>query len=537
MSTPGYYPLGRIPDVVNSSCATEIYTAYQNGDLEYQTDGEYIYAWTKDQKTEFIIDVPSGTLETRAGKRKYRCRLTEYEVKWALTFLAKRPVSNVVPISSTASVGKTFLVPMWCRRTPLILEFNADTYEWTLHQGYAALGETAYIVSPYASLACPPTSEADMVQIREAWKRGVEKWGAVRFTLAVLPYIAPHLKKRAVPLIIGKMRSGKTSMIDSIFSNWPQDLSIRTSLPSYAGLRDLLTTYNVVADDVNESINNRFDFVSIIVPYYDRQAVTRVGRELRRRDYFLRGTLIMASNNPAIELYSVADRMIAIDVEKFGRPPFPEIVIPESPWFIATPIVGLYVMERLEGLLAYLKTYDQFGDHVVDMPMEDLDPAVNFYRWLYRKLNKAKAEGCDVQRNRYLCGDDWCLRYDVRYIPHPSVGDTVVVTNGVSVNDSVTASVSKSLTFMRYTVGMVRLYLNRLNIPAKYWSHYFFIPCGQLDSVLETLRVFGLPAEKTKPQIFVSDTEGGGEEIEATEVLSEETPSAPSEAEAKAKTQ
>jgi len=478
-------------------CIGDLAREYAQGNITYTIDGDFIFADTKEGevKKSWDVNLASWVVYKTEGKRRYKCRMNNNELVWVLTFLAKTPVTNAVEINAAKVAGNTVVIPAWCDNTPVVM--TVDISKWTISLGpYAAVGGVHYSPGRYASLYCPPTTPLkDPRAVRKAVTDMVATYGTSLTTLAILPYINPVFQKRYVPLVLGRMRSGKTSILQSIRPIWPHN-TIQVSSPSTAAARNLLVTHHLIADDVAESVNTPFDY-TLIVAYFDRNEIPRVRTsDLKVTSYPLRGTLAMATNNPQISLTSISDRVIIVDVDKVkaavGLPVSikPEI---EPSWFILSPLflgVPTTLFSYMAGIRAEVTDIKNQIDEPTKIVLENMDPMVYFYRWLYYRLAKLRANDCRGRGVKVIENDYWAS-FDVRYIPHPSVGDVVSVTvsRTLSASDS-EYSVSFGTARQKYGVIQVRFYLERLNIPYRSQGNVFMVPCSRIDDIIEVLRPY-----------------------------------------------
>jgi hypothetical protein len=291
------------------------------------------------------------------------------------------------------------------------------------------------------------------------------------------------------------MRSGKTSILQAIRPLWPSN-TVQVSSPTTAAVRNLLVGHHVIADDVAESVNTPFDY-TLIVAYFDRNEIPRVRvTDLRVTSFPLRGTLAMATNNPQISLTSISDRVIIVDVDRVkatvGLPVSIKADI-EPAWFILSPLflgVPTTLFSYMAGLRADATDVKNQIDEPTKIVLDNMDPMVYFYRWLYYRLARLRATECRGRGVKVIENDYWAS-FDVRYIPHPSVGDTVSVTvsRSLSASDS-EYSVSFGTARQKYGVVQVRFYLERLNIPYRSQGNVFMVPCSRIDDIIEVLRPY-----------------------------------------------
>ena len=478
-------------------CIGDLAREYAQGNITYTIDGDFIFADAKEgeAKKSWDINLATWVVAKTEGKRKYKCRMNNNELVWVMTFLAKTPIANAVEINAAKVVGNTAIIPAWCGNTPVVM--TADISQWTISLGtYAAVGGTYYSPGRYASLYCPPTTPLDNPrEVRKAVTGMVSTYGTSLTTLAILPYINPIFQKRYVPLVLGRMRSGKTSILQAIRTLWPSN-TIQVSSPTTASVRNLLVSHHVIADDVAESVNTPFDY-TLIVAYFDRNEIPRVRTsDLKVTSYPLRGSLVMATNNPQISLTSISDRVIIVDVDKVkatvGLPVSIKADI-EPAWFILSPLflgVPTTLFSYMAGLRADATDVKSQIDEPTKIVLDNMDPMVYFYRWLYYRLARLRANDCRGRGVKVIENEYWAS-FDVRYIPHPSVGDTVSVTvsRTLSASDS-EYSVSFGTARQKYGVMQVRFYLERLNIPYRSQGNVFMVPCSRIDDIIEVLRPY-----------------------------------------------
>jgi len=246
-----------------------------------------------------------------------------------------------------------YVVPMYIGARPYVVVVDRKQ-GIVRHMPSFDAGDVVYMAAPSASLGVLPPAgskfDSEERQRLLAVIARIAQYGPEVTALSLLPYLHPHSRKRHVPVLVGPMRGGKTETAHFAFGHWPQPKH-RASVPSLAGLRNMLAFHHVFADDVGEDPNVMFSW-RIVVPYFDRHGIPR-GNPLNPRQYvmvYMRGALLVATNDPADDIRSVQDRVRyfypseKVLKERPSGEPYPELawlaVCPAlfkalPPWFSA----------------------------------------------------------------------------------------------------------------------------------------------------------------------------------------------------------
>lgn len=482
-------------------CISDLVQSYALGHLKYTVYGDTIFAEDTDGTAQWDIYLQNslvvGRFTSEKGKvRTAKCKMNDSELAWVMTYLAKTPTVGIAYLTSAKAVGDWVLVPGWCKNSPFIFAYKPAERLYTV-ASYFQAGDVTYMAAPGASMWCPPTQEAPMDKIFSGFTDFVYKYGVTKTVIALLPWLNAIFEKRYVPIILGPMRSGKTSLARALTATWPQLSTRYVSLASTASVRNLLATRHVVADDVDEGVT-KFDW-TLIVAYFDRNAITRVSPDnLQLREFYLRGAFLMATNNPDLSLASISDRVMLIDATKFinGGVPPPPVEAPVDPGWLIAPILKFTIPSTLYSAIGYIRAIAaELNDPAktlepLKLYMKDLDPEVIFLAQLRRILSKTRAEGCRGARVRIINNEFYvAIRPERMYHPVSTGYVDFSFSEGVT-NNAPMASQSVHVARKAYNIGQARWYLERHGIPYRSDYKYIYIKCDDIDKIIESLEAF-----------------------------------------------
>jgi hypothetical protein len=412
-------------------------------------------------------------------------------------------------------------------------------------------GDAVYMAAPNASLGVlPPAGSRLDTEERERLLAVIAKiaeYGPEVTALSLLPYLQPHARKRHVPVLVGPMRGGKTVTATFAFSHWPNPKYF-TSMASFAGLRNMLALHHVLADDVGEDPNTMFTW-RLVIPYFERAGVPR-GSPLDPRRYttvYMRGALLISTNNPADDIRSVQDRVRyfhppeKVVRERPSGEPYPELA-----WLAVCPLLFKLLPPWFsaldEGYASLLDIGQSLGVWPQDLrPLDppnfepNDDPLRAFLYQLYTKLKRLVRRTEDLLRETYrgdaqLDEEGWAKKMEDAICNTPrhvkwrqrGRGKAYYVTftldkfrnplyRGVEYTESVAVRVgrdssSSGVTVTRraatYSVSHARQILRATGLDAHFsvmlfGSHYYVaVPCGRVLEALaaleEALRRYGV---------------------------------------------
>ncbi|AAU25951.1 hypothetical protein TTSV1_gp01 [Thermoproteus tenax spherical virus 1] len=389
--------------------------------------------------------------------------------KWLVNWLAKMAgYKGVKVLKYTKCVEGECIIPLWSYddREPMVVVVSDEDVPKPIHSGKTYVKDGYLYVADYyyASLVQLPVYDGncDIEKIKEAIK---ENW--ILTYLAAMPYILPHMPKRHIPVVMGPMRSGKTTLLDSL--DW-DGLRI---VGSTAAVRNLLGFHHVLADDAAEDLTIKFEFIGLLNSYFDRAPLMRVSPNSPNKTlYFpLRGALAIATNNPQIMLRSTLDRIAVVYAPK---------VLRQRLKIDGELLSCLAYMPRIGPI--YLQSFKEFWgmghentvltNAVVEgSSMLDLagDPWLSVLRWLWRELYKIRSEhgweGAPPQYKLDIKGKDHiCI--PIPKLVSPIADYTVNVSASIHKDDKVSTTKSISYNAFPIRTPQIELVLRGMDLPA-----------------------------------------------------------------------
>jgi hypothetical protein len=567
-----------------ADCAARFIDAHRRLGFQLKYDGERIVASWVDceegdpecrKKLQYSAeaDLVRGTVVIYVYDRRKRklCKssLLPPDIN-ALTTLAvgKRAVRFVDHTQRVTD--DIYVVPVYVGMRPYVVVVDRKGGA-VRHAPSFDAGDAVYMAAPSASLGVlPPAGSRLGTEERERLLAAIAKiarYGPEVTLLSLLPYLHPHARKRHVPVLVGPMREGKTETAHFAFSHWPQPKHT-SSVPSSAGLRNMLALHHVFADDTGEDPDVRFSW-RIVIPYFDRHGIPR-GSPLNPRQYvmvYMRGALLVATNNPADDIRSVQDRVRyfyppeRVVREKPAGEPYPELA-----WLAACPallkLLPPWFSALDEGYANLLDIGQSLGIWPPDLrPLDPPkfephdDPFRAFLYQLYTKLTRLVRQAEDFLRDAYrgdaqLSEEEWRERLAdaicnmPRHVKWRQRGKSKVhyaifklnsfrnpLYRSVEYAESVAVRVSKDtsssgVTVTRraaaYSASHARQILRVAGLDAYFsvmmfgTNHYVAVPCGRVLEALkrleEALRKYGVElAEEGEP---AGETEETAESVQ-----------------------
>lgn len=449
---PEVYLKSEIPP---ADCAAKFLDAHRRIKFPLHYDGERVTAtWTdceegdpeckKTLQYSAEVDLIRGTIAIYVydkRKKKY-CRgsLSPSDVETIMSVVVGRKAVRL--ISHTVRVSEdVFVIPMYVGARPTVAVYSRKEGAIRWATSFDA-GDAVYMAAPNASLGVLPSVLEDRLTSETLQRLAkiierIGRYGPDVTVLSLLPYLHPHSRKRHVPVLVGPMRGGKTVTASFAFDHWPGPKYF-TSMTSFAGLRNMLSLHHVLADDVGEDPNTMFTW-RIVIPYFERAGVPR-GNPLDPKRYttvYMRGALLVSTNNPADDIRSVQDRVRyfypseRIVRERPSGEPYPELawlavcpalfkVLP--PWFSALD----------EGYASLLDIGQRLKIWQQDLRPPDPprfepndDPLRAFLYQLYMKLVRLVRRAEDSLREVYrgdaqLSEEEWARRVEDAVCSPPS---------------------------------------------------------------------------------------------------------------------
>lgn len=380
------------------------------------------------------------------------------------------------------------LVPVYIYNKPTVIAIRR-------HNGYIEKVElvpffqiegTLYVVGKYASML----GRVDYLEYKHV---SISKLSDLRYVLAALPYILPHFSRRKVPVIIGPMRSGKTTTALELLSYWPEP-KMALNASSFASIRNALQVSHVLNDDYGESPNVVTDW-SIVIGYHDRTGVARVlPNSLKTRYFCPRGTLLVTTNNFTPKTSNILDRvrLIPVDLIKSNeRYDLEELVswvlIPHVPISedLSTSVAGA------EDVFVHVPTVARDTDLAVD-------PWSHVYNTLLKMLYHYRATG-STRNIKVIDGEEHlCKRLETFNNPLAPEGTLSVSRSRDLATNAITVTNTTSVPKMSYSPAFMRQILEKtyyFKLVKDVFNHYMV--CVKLEDIDRAVTILEGLVQKT----------------------------------------